>query len=176
MIRSSEDMMEVLHIVRSLCLPDWWVGAGFVRNRVWDALHGYEEPTPWNDIDVIYYDTANAAREANRALEETLAARRGYYPWSVSNQARMHLLASDAPYTSRRDAVGKWPETCTAIAVTLDSDGDLQLFAPHGVDDLLGLKVVPAPHFYTKRGAYEKRMIEKNWRSLWPGLEIYHFD
>ncbi|WP_404943225.1 nucleotidyltransferase family protein, partial [Pseudomonas sp. DP16D-T1] len=30
----------MLEIVRSLNLPDCWIGAGFVRNAVWDHLHG----------------------------------------------------------------------------------------------------------------------------------------
>ena len=32
--------MEQLRAVRSLDLPDWCIAAGFVRNRVWDHLHG----------------------------------------------------------------------------------------------------------------------------------------
>ncbi|WP_248696670.1 nucleotidyltransferase family protein [Pseudomonas parafulva] len=30
----------VLEIVRSLNLPDCWIGAGFVRNAILDHLHG----------------------------------------------------------------------------------------------------------------------------------------
>jgi len=30
---------DVLAAVRSLALPDCWVGAGFIRNAVWDYLH-----------------------------------------------------------------------------------------------------------------------------------------
>ena len=32
--------MEQLRAVRELALPDWCIAAGFVRNRVWDHLHG----------------------------------------------------------------------------------------------------------------------------------------
>src|SRR5712664_2713902 len=32
--------MEQLRSVRTLDLPDWCIAAGFVRNRVWDHLHG----------------------------------------------------------------------------------------------------------------------------------------
>jgi hypothetical protein len=31
----------ILDAVRRQRLPDWAVGAGFIRSAVWDALHGY---------------------------------------------------------------------------------------------------------------------------------------
>ncbi|WP_434154138.1 nucleotidyltransferase family protein [Pseudomonas sp. JZ134] len=37
---------QVLTCVAQLHLPDAWVAAGFVRNLVWDHLHGYTVPTP----------------------------------------------------------------------------------------------------------------------------------
>ena len=49
-------MMDVLRVVRQHQLPDSWVGAGFVRRKVWDNLHGFEEPTPLNDIDVLFFN------------------------------------------------------------------------------------------------------------------------
>jgi hypothetical protein len=30
------EMMNILRIARDLGLPDWWIGAGFLRNRIWD--------------------------------------------------------------------------------------------------------------------------------------------
>jgi hypothetical protein len=35
-------------------LPDWFVGAGAIRNTVWDYLHGYTVPTPLADVDVAF--------------------------------------------------------------------------------------------------------------------------
>jgi hypothetical protein len=37
-------MMRVLRAVAAQRLPDGWVGAGFIRNAVWDALHGVPSP------------------------------------------------------------------------------------------------------------------------------------
>ena len=39
-IKSDLWMMEVLGIARSLGLKDWAIGAGFVRNKIWDYLSG----------------------------------------------------------------------------------------------------------------------------------------
>ena len=53
LIAKDEWMMGVLRTARSLHLPDWMIGAGFVRNKVWDYLHGYENiEVPTADIDL----------------------------------------------------------------------------------------------------------------------------
>src|SRR4030095_16451522 len=46
----------VLDAVRRQRLPDWAVGAGFIRSAVWDALHGYTKTTPLSDVDVLFFD------------------------------------------------------------------------------------------------------------------------
>jgi len=51
-IQEDRYRMNILSIVSSLKLPDWYIGAGFVRNLVWDHLHNFPS-TPLNDIDVI---------------------------------------------------------------------------------------------------------------------------
>ena len=33
--------MAILHLLRTLDLPDGWVATGFVRDAVWDHLHGH---------------------------------------------------------------------------------------------------------------------------------------
>lgn len=40
-LQQDNERMTVLRTVRRLGLNDWCLGAGFVRNLVWDRLHGY---------------------------------------------------------------------------------------------------------------------------------------
>ena len=72
--------MHVLGLVRDLGLPDWWIGAGFVRNKVFDYLHGYKKRTPLNDVDVIYFDRKNLSERSEayyqNKLKEKNAARK----------------------------------------------------------------------------------------------------
>ena len=44
--------MAQLAALRSLELPDAWIGAGFVRNRVWDTLIGRSTRRSEDDVDV----------------------------------------------------------------------------------------------------------------------------
>lgn len=39
--------------MKSLALPDWWIGAGFVRSKVWDMLHKYTKRTPLGIDDLV---------------------------------------------------------------------------------------------------------------------------
>ena len=175
LIEADRDMMSALAALAELRLPDGWIAAGFVRNRVWDALHGYASPTPLADIDVIYFDPADRTEAAEQAIEAALSARLPGLPWSVKNQVRMAERNGDPPYRSTLDALRYWCETPTAVAVRLDGDGQLELAAPLGIQDLLGLIVRPTPHARArprKLAAYRARMAEKGWPALWPRLTV----
>ncbi len=50
--------MQALLAVRDLQLPDAWIGAGFVRDAVWDHLHGYGQRPVTGDAS--YLSTENA--------------------------------------------------------------------------------------------------------------------
>jgi uncharacterized protein len=163
--------MTVLTTVRALDLPDWWIGAGFVRNAVWDHLHGFAPMMPGGDIDVIWFDKARAEKSLDDAVTTALRAQQSDLPWSVKNQARMHVRNGDRPYRSSVDAMFHWPETATAIALKLHDDDALELAAPFGVDDLLAMVVRPTPHFRAHRlDTYRERQRAKNWPTRWPSL------
>ncbi|WP_438311925.1 nucleotidyltransferase family protein [Sporosarcina sp. FA9] len=173
----SEDkwMMNLLKSVQKLNLPDWWICAGFVRSKVWDVLHDFEDRTVLPDIDVIYYDTSNTSEDEERRHEESLNKLFPNTPWSVKNQARMHIVNNISPYTSSVDAISKFPETATALGVKLDDDYNLVLVAPHGINDLVNLQVKPTPFFQTtevRKLIYEKRVMKKNWQAIWNMVEV----
>lgn len=171
-IASSPWHMNVLRVVMCLNLPDYLVGAGFVRNAVWDYLHGFKPFTPLSDIDVIYFDRARPERERDRAIEHELRLSESGQNWSVRNQARMHLRNQDTPYKSSEDAIAHWLETPTCVAVSLGSGEHIPVVAPYGVGDLLSLIVRPTPSGLKKPSQYRRRIEEKNWASRWPRLTI----
>lgn len=174
LINKDEWMMIVLKTAQSLDLPDWMVGAGFVRNKVWDHLHGFNERTPLSDIDVIYFDSQNINETREKELEQALKEKMSGTPWSVKNQARMHLVNNEAPYISSEDALSRWPEVVTCVAVKLNDNQELELIAPHGISELVNLEVKPSPAFMRKLGIYEDRIRKKGWQEKWPKLKIHH--
>jgi hypothetical protein len=162
-------MVALVH-VRALALPDCWVGAGFVRNLVWDRLHGHAQATALDDIDVLYFDPSNRRRRTERGHEASLGRAGPEYPWSIRNQARMHERNGDPPYRDTTHAMGFWLETATAVAVRLDYDDRLRLTAPHGLDDLLGLRLRPTAAGRRRSEQYLFRVAAKNWLAIWPRL------
>ncbi len=163
----------LLALVASLNLPDCWIGAGFVRNAVWDALHGRAPSAPGGDVDVIWFDAANQDRDVDQALERRLLALDGAVAWSVKNQARMHAGNGDRPYTCASDAMRHWPETATATALRYGADGALEIAAPFGLDDLFGALLRPGPCFaHAKRAVFDQRVARKQWLTLWPLLRL----
>ncbi len=173
LVKGDPWMMAVLEAAQDYSLPDWMIGAGFVRNKVWDYLHGIErEAVLTSDIDLIYYDPHDlfpeTEKEHNSRLSELFNA-----DWSAKNQARMHIKNNRShSYKNSEEALADWIETPTCVAVRLDQNGKLQLIAPHGIEDLIRLIVRPASDIPERREIYRRRVSEKNWIRNWPQLTI----
>lgn len=166
--------MAALSAVAELGQPDIWIGAGFLRNAVWDCMHGFAKSTHLNDIDVIYFDIENTGKAYERVLEARLDAILPA-PWSAKNQARMHAHNGDAPYDSVADALCHWLETPTAVAVRLGAQG-LEILAPLGLSDLMAMTVRPTPHALASKSrhrAYLNRVSAKSWPTIWPRVRVF---
>lgn len=100
-IQDDNYIMAVLKTVETLQLHDSWVAAGFIRNKVWDLL--FDVQSAKTDIDVIYYDQYNLSEQLEKEIEEELVKIMPREPWSIKNQARMHLKNNTSPYQSSFD-------------------------------------------------------------------------
>jgi hypothetical protein len=170
-LRADPHRWHFLGVVAALELPDCWIGAGFVRNAVWDHLHQRSAMPICGDVDVIWYDPRRADAIHDREFEALLRVSEPSIIWSVKNQARMHVRNGDAPYSSATDAMRFWPETATAIAARRTHAGDCEIAAPFGLHDMFDLVLRPTPRFEEdKRSIYEERIQSKSWRDAWPLL------
>lgn len=165
--------LRILSQVRSLELPDCWIGAGFVRNAVWDHLHARPCSSLSSDVDVIWFDPSRSDRSLDQDLEARLRTLDSSIDWQVKNQGRMHARNGDVPYVSTVDALRYFPETATAVAVREGEWGDLEFAAPYGFDDLFALVVRPTPRFQFERYPYFlNRVHGKQWLETWPRLQL----
>ena len=161
---SDQDMMTILQIIYDLQLKDSWLCAGSVRNFIWNILSdkpGFDTET---DVDVIFFDP-DVSYEETINIENRLKRSYPSYHWEVKNQVYMHLHSPNTrPYTSSQDAMSKYPERCTAVGLRLLENGQLELFAPYGLDDIFHFYVQPTPHFLediSRRQLYNKRIQKK---------------
>jgi len=173
LLLEDEERQRILSLVSSLDLPDCWIAAGFVRNAVWDFLHGRPPSHPSGDIDVIWFDSAKNEKTVDLQLEDRLKQLDGSIEWSVKNQSRMHSGNGDLPYLSASDAMRFWPETATATAVRINCNGDLEITAPFGLNDLFEAVVRPTPSFLgEKQRLFDARLKDKKWLERWPLLTV----
>lgn len=177
LIEDDQLMMDIIRAAKTLGLPDWWVCAGFVRSKVWDILLGFSSRTEIPDVDVIYFNPSSVDETEEKQYEAVLQGIMPYVPWSVKNEARMHMVNNIPPYSSSVDAISKFPETVTSLGVKLNDSDDLVLVAPHGIEDLINFHVRPTPYFEetTERAQiYETRLIKKNWSATWSKVKVTH--
>ncbi|MEN2667639.1 nucleotidyltransferase family protein [Listeria aquatica] len=142
-----KDIGYILELTAHLNLNDCWVCAGTIRNFIWNCLSGKMVFDPNTDIDIVFFDTS-ISYEETILIEQQMKRDYPKYQWEVKNQVYMHIHnPHTSPYKSAKDAISKFPETCTAIAARLNNQGQLEMFCPYGLVDLLSFKVIPAPYF-----------------------------
>jgi hypothetical protein len=171
LVKSDKWMMDVLHKAEKLNLPDWMIGAGFLRNKVWDYLHGIKQVVAdTNDIDLVYLDTKNISKERDHALSDKMSGTLGLR-WEIKNQAYMHTRHNHQPYKNTAEGISHWVETPTCVAVTLEN-GEPKIIAPHGIDDLVNLIIRPTPSRTNDLELFYTRIKDKHWLSKWPQLQV----
>ncbi|MGS0694656.1 nucleotidyltransferase family protein [Shewanella sp. 0m-4] len=187
-----EYRLNALLIAEQLKLNDWMLAAGFVRNLVWDKLHSLHSPL--NDIDLIYFDPSDLSVDKDTAIEAELSRIAPMYPWSVKNQARMHLRNQHKGYTSSLDAMSYWPEKQTAVGVSCQltsnplsllvstsisaakstasthslGQAEISLHSPFEPEYLFDLSLQHNPK--AKRALFEQRVKNKRWLQTYPKL------
>ncbi|WP_209424565.1 nucleotidyltransferase family protein [Pararhodobacter sp. SW119] len=171
LLRQDALRWEVLGHVADMDLPEGCVGAGFVRNLVWDHFHERRSDCRVEDIDVLYFDRSRTGAEEDAELEEALRHRAPDFKWSVRNQARMHLRNGDDPYGSVEDAMRYWPETATAVAARRVG-ADCILIAPFGTEDLMRMILRPTSDAAHKLAAFDARQHDRKWRQRWPDMRV----
>lgn len=172
LVKNDEWMMSVLREAEELHLPDWMIGAGFLRNKVWDYLHGIKRDIPdTQDIDLIYFDAKNQNEKVDQELGSQMKGKLGL-EWEIVNQAYTYKWHKrEYPYKDATEALSEWVETATCVAVTL-KNSKLKIIAPHGISDLVNLIVRPSPCEKNNLDAFNERYQSKKWLKKWPKLKI----
>lgn len=169
--------MDALVTVRDLNLDEWCIGAGAIRNLVWDALHGRSAPSKLSDVDVTYFDLNDVSPQREHDLQRRLIEVRPSVPWEVTNQAGVHRWFEAhfghavEPLKSLKDAVASWPEFATAVGISLGRDNALRVIAPHGLEDLFAMVVRRNPVRVSVE-TYRERVEQKRFAERWPRVKV----
>jgi hypothetical protein len=174
-LKNNEQLYAILSKCENVGLNDYYIAAGCVVQSVWNWQDHHDPMYGIKDIDFIYYDS-DLSIEAESAVIQGISHELGQYniPVDVKNEGRVHLWYDDhfgygiEPYTSCEAAIDTFPTTATAIGVRLKC-GELDVYAPFGLNDLFGRVVRPNKVQVTKE-IYEAKVT--NWTAKWNDLIV----
>ena len=159
-------LAETLARVRALALPDWLVVSGALYNSVWNHLTGKPPGYGIKDIDLFYFDDDDLSYEA----EDVVIRRAAKHfeglplPVEVRNQARVHLCPR---YANSSESVSYFASKTHAAGVRFDGDGQLELVAPFGLDDIFSFRITPNRALDNRRTHEAKgRRARENWPEI----------
>lgn len=176
LIRADKWRSDVLNVAERLDLPNWWIGAGFLRNLIWDAIEG-NAPREERDVDLVYFDKDAIDPDEHWAIDwaitDKLKSEAPFAEWEVRNQARMHYINNLEPHMSSEEGISTWVETATCVAVR-QQDGRLEYLFCHGTEDLFNLTARPIETFKTEEllPVFYGRVEKKRWQERWPSLKV----
>lgn len=174
--RASPSLMSALNAARSLGLKSWCVGAGAVRNSVWNHLHHIPHEDNVSDVDLVFFDLKMPPNE-DRLLEGRLSGLLPGVCWDVTNQAHVHLWYEQhygtavQAVTSMSEGIATWPEYATCVGLALNADDTMDVIAPYGLDDLFALLLRHNPLRAT-RDVFVERIATRGWLQRWPKLRL----
>lgn len=177
LVAESSATMRALRVARSMGLSSWCIGAGAVRNLVWDHLHSYEVATKPEDVDLVFYEATDLSQDLERLLERKLTLAAPEFTWEVVNQAAVHRWLNSQtkqrvePFRSLAEGVASWPEVATCVGVTLTASEQIEVVAPHGLTDLFEMVIRWNPTRVSKE-VFQERLAKKRFSERWPKVQV----
>lgn len=175
-LKQNEDVLKILKRAGDLQMPNWYLGAGGITHTVWNVLHGFDPRYGIKDYDLVYYDASDISYEG-----EDIFIQKGKEAFEdipvlieIRNQARVHLWYekhfgySINQSKSVENSIRTWPTMATCVGVR-NVSGQLQVYAPYGLDDLFNMVVRPNKVKITKE-IYRTKL--NRWTKIWPKLKI----
>jgi hypothetical protein len=176
-VRDQPVLMDALRRLRALELPDPLIGSGAIYNSVWNSLTSRAPLTGIKDIDVVYFDDSDLSYEAeDRVIQRAARAFAGLpLPVEVRNQARVHIWFPQkfgTPYpqlTHSAQMMDYFASKTHAVAMRLEADGGLSIFAPFGLDDMFSFRITPNLALDNSK---IHRVKAERAKAIWPEISV----
>ena len=176
-------MEEILAHLPELGIPDAWLVSGCLFQTVWNLLAGESPSRAIKDYDVFYFDASDLSEEAEISVNQRAAAVFSGLECEIDvrNQARVHVwyeqefgVQGYPRLEKSTDGIDNFLAVCCMVAIRRTAAGDLDLYAPLGVEDVLERIMRQNPWYLNApRTCYEKKA--QRWCALWPDLQVEPF-
>ena len=177
-IESDPDIAAMCAAMSTFDAPDLWLVSGALFQTVWNVLEGKPRGRSIIDYDLFYFDPDTSEDAEDRWIKRA-AEHFAFAPREVQlrNQARVHLWYPKKfaiPYPqlhSSCDGVRQFLMPACMVAIQPQSNGNLELFAPLGLDDVFDRLIRPNPLW---QGPARERYLEKAARYMrdWPSVRF----
>ncbi len=177
-LEKNKSVQLILERACKLNMPNWYLGAGGIAQTVWNVLHNFDSENGIKDYDLVYYDANDISYEAEDVFIQKGKELFKDIPVLVEirNQARVHLWyekhfgypIAQLLLALAEEAINTWPTTATSVGVRKNGE-NLEVYAPFGLDDLLGM-VVRANKAQITEKIYQDKV--DRWIKIWPYLKI----
>ena len=177
-IRTNPGVAAVIDRMRTFDAPDLWLVSGCLFQTVWNVLERKPLEHGILDYDLFYFDP-NTSYEAEDAWIKRAAAH--FAPTNrrveLRNQARVHLWYRDKfkvdypQLKSACDGIDHFLFPACMVGIRPRNDGELDLYAPLGLDDVFGRVLRGNPLWPQPR---DERFWSKvrRYQSAWPSVTV----
>lgn len=172
-LKKNTKLMELLKVLESDGLENYYVTAGCINQTIFNYYHGYEIDYGIKDYDIVYYDEDISYEKEDIIIKRLSKKIKDLdITTDIKNEARVHLWYYEKygikrnPYTSVEDAISRFGATITCIGVRLENN-KLVVYAPYGLNDIFKMIIRPVKIEFTKE-SYDERA--ERWMKKWPQL------
>jgi hypothetical protein len=173
LIKSVPELMETAEACRDVGLPNFYIAGGAITQLIWNSLDEKELLDKVKDFDIVYFDKSNTVSEESFEISIAKRIRHGVEV-DLKNQATMHeqylqrFGCSILAYVRVEQGIESWLPAF-AIGFTLDSYGNVTIYAPYGLEDAFSMLVKP-----NKRAMTESNYnnMTAGYKARWPKVKV----
>lgn len=173
LIHQVPELMETAKACHEMGLPNFYIAGGAITQVVWNSICNKALLDQVKDFDVVYFDDFGTISEGEYKGLITAELSHGV-DVDVKNQATIHEHYSKKfgctikPYERVEQCIESWLPAF-AIGFTLDSSGNIRLYAPYGLKDAFNMLVRPNKQAMTEEN-YNKMTV--GYKARWQRVKV----
>ncbi|MEZ8055313.1 nucleotidyltransferase family protein [Vibrio sp. 10N.222.54.F12] len=166
LIQQVPELIETAKACHEVGLPNFYIAGGAITQIIWNDIENKPLLEQVKDFDVVYFNSTSAITEGEfkNRIRSRLSHR---VDVDVKNQAIIHeryakkFGCAIQPYERVEQGIESWL-SAFAIGFTLDDSGDINLFAPYGVEDAFDMLIKPN----------KRAMTQSNYNKMTTGYKV----
>jgi len=147
LIMSVPELVETAKVCRGVGLPNFYIAGGAITQLIWNHLLEREPLDKIKDFDIVYFDNIEIRTEESYETEIEAQLKHSVKV-DLKNQANVHKwypfkFGQIIPaYNRVEQGIDSWL-SAFAIGFNFNTDGELSIYAPFGLEDAFNMHVKP---------------------------------